>query len=36
VLGALEGMAADGGLIDAYAASPARRVAQVSERSRKR
>ncbi|MGH7648358.1 MAG: hypothetical protein ACREND_09600 [Gemmatimonadaceae bacterium] len=36
VLDALEAMAADGGLRDAYAASPARRVARVSEHPRKR
>lgn len=36
VLGALEAMAADGGLVDVYADAPRRRMARVSERARKR
>lgn len=36
MVAALEGMAADGGLRDIYAAAPRRRVARVSERPRKR
>lgn len=36
MLAALEGMAADGGLGDAYATAPSRRVARVGERPRKR
>jgi hypothetical protein len=36
VLGALEAMAADGGLADVYADEPRRRMARVSERARKR
>ncbi|HEX6807521.1 MAG TPA: hypothetical protein VF118_06010 [Gemmatimonadaceae bacterium] len=36
MVAALEGMAADGGLSDVYAAASRRRVARVSERPRKR
>ena len=36
VLGALERMAAGGGLADVYAEAPGRRMARVSERARKR
>jgi hypothetical protein len=36
LVAALEGMAADGGLTDVYAASSRKRMARVSERPRKR